>query len=378
MAEFSTSSNRPSRLPVPSKPTGSRDDPSEQPRAVVNDAERNVDAKDLPVSPPERLQSLRTVVNENLSALVADREPGVLYDPIRYVLDGGGKRIRPVLLLLVADALGTRPPAALPAALSVEVFHNFTLVHDDIMDASDERRGRPTVHTARDRGWGVSTAILTGDMMMGLSYELLTRLDAEFDRWAVQQVFHPMVEQLCRGQALDEALEAEADATVEDYLDMIDGKTVALFAAAFEIGAILGDADREARAALRRAGRDLGRGFQIQDDLIDLTGDRDETGKPVGGDLVNGKKTYVTLKALERAEADRRSWLKTMLDKPTLTASEVDEVRSWMREAGVFDDTEAAYTRYFNDARRALQLLPDTPSTDTLHFVLDYVQERNH
>jgi geranylgeranyl diphosphate synthase type II len=323
------------------------------------------------------MQAVRERVNEGLAACVADREPDVLYDPIRYVLDGDGKRIRPVLLLLVADALGTGVDRSLPAALAVEVFHNFTLVHDDIMDGSDERRGRPTVHTAADRGWDASTAILTGDMMLGLSYDLLARLDDDLDRWAVQSVYHPMVEQLCRGQALDEALEDRADATVDDYLDMIDGKTVALFAACFEIGAILGGADADTRETLRRAGQALGRGFQIQDDLIDLTGDRDETGKPVGGDLVNGKKTYVTLQALQRADGDRESWLRTILEKPSLTPAEVDEARSWMREAGVFEDTEAAFTRYFTTARSALDTLPDHPSTDTLHYVIDYTEERS-
>jgi len=323
------------------------------------------------------METLRSRVNEALRSVVADRQPGVLYDPIRYVLEGEGKRVRPVLLLLVADALGTRIDRALPAALAVEVFHNFTLVHDDIMDASDERRGRPTIHTATDRGWGPSTALLAGDMMMALSYDLLGRIDEDPGRWDVHEVFHPMVEQLCRGQALDEALESRAEATVEDYLDMIDGKTVALFAAAFEMGAILGGADASDRERLRHAGHALGRGFQIQDDLIDLTGDRDETGKPVGGDLVNGKKTYVTLRALQQADEERRAWLRDLLAKPTLSVDEVDAARSWMREAGVFDDTRSAFTRYFDAARTDLEVLPDTPSTQALHHVLDYTEHRS-
>ena len=334
-------------------------------------------SRSLPASPPDRMGALRTRVNEGLRSVVADREPGVLYDPIRYVLAGEGKRVRPVLLLLVADALGTSVDRALPAALAVEVFHNFTLVHDDIMDGSDERRGRPTIHTATDRGWGTSTALLAGDMMMALSYELLDQIDADLGRCTVHEVFHPMVEQLCRGQALDEALESRSDAEVEDYLDMIDGKTVALFAATFELGAILGGADASARARLRHAGHSLGRGFQIQDDLIDLTGDRDETGKPIGGDLVNGKKTYVTLRALQQADDERRAWLHELLSKPTLSPEEVDAARTWMRDAGVFDDTREAFTRYFDAAREDLEALPDTPSTRALHYVLDYTECRS-
>jgi len=331
----------------------------------------------LPADPSERMRVLRDRINADLQSAVVDRGPSVLYDPIRYVLDGDGKRIRPVLLLLVAHAMGVTVKRAMPAALAVEVFHNFTLVHDDIMDGSDERRGRPTVHTATDRGWETSTAILAGDMMMGLSYELLGTLDAAVDLRRVQDAFYPMVERLCAGQALDEALEEAESVSVDDYLQMIDGKTVALFATVFETGAILGGASDEDRRRLRTAGRDLGRGFQIQDDLLDLVGDQTETGKPVGGDLVNGKKTYVTLAALEAADGDRRAWLRGLLEKPELSASEIDEVRTWMQAAGVFERTRQTFRSYFASAREGLAILPDNPSRKTLHHVIDYTQNRS-
>lgn len=330
----------------------------------------------LPDDPSERMQALRERVNARLRSAMKGRGPDLLYDPIRYVLDGDGKRIRPVLLLLVANAMGTKIDRAMPAALAVEVFHNFTLVHDDIMDGSDERRGRPTVHTAQDRGWNTSTAILAGDMMMGLSYELLGELDAEVDIRRVQEAFFPMVEQLCAGQALDEALEEAPSVTVDDYLEMVDGKTVALFAAVFEIGAILGDASRPARETLRQAGRDLGRGFQIQDDLLDLVGDQMETGKPVGGDLVNGKKTFVTLAALEAADGQRRRWLEEILSQPELSADEIEDVRSWMQEAGVFRRTRNTFRSYFESAQEALDVLPDTPSRRSLQHVVTYTLNR--
>jgi len=322
------------------------------------------------------MQALRERINARLTSAVKGRRPDLLYDPIRYVLDGDGKRIRPVLLLLVANAMGTEIDRSMPAALAVEVFHNFTLVHDDIMDGSDERRGRPTVHTAQDRGWNTSTAILAGDMMMGLSYELLGQLDAEVDIRSVQEAFFPMVEQLCAGQALDEALSEASSVTVDDYLEMIDGKTVALFAAAFEIGAILGDASRAARRTLRQAGRDLGRGFQIQDDLLDLVGDQTETGKPVGGDLVNGKKTFVTLTALEAADDHRRQWLKEILSQPELSSDEIEDVRAWMHEAGVFGRTRDTFRSYFESAQEALDVLPDTPSRRSLEHVVTYTLNR--
>lgn len=358
-------SNRRRPPPVPS-------DPSSADRRSGRTSHSNR----LPAAPADRMEALRSLIDGALRDAVHDRGPDVLYDPIRYVLDGNGKRLRPILLLLVADALGTDVDRALPAALAVEVFHNFTLVHDDIMDDSDERRGRPTVHTASDRGWDTATAILTGDMMMGLSYELLSDLDDRTDHRAVFAAYHPMVEHLCSGQARDEALEDRPNASVDDYLQMIDGKTVALFATVFELGAILGDASADERSVLRRAGRDLGRGFQIQDDWLDIVGNQTETGKPVGGDLLNGKKTFVTLTALDAAGADREAWLRSILDRPDVSASEVDAVRRWMEEAGVFETTRDAFTSYFDAAREGLAVLPPHPATDALQHVIDYTQHR--
>jgi geranylgeranyl diphosphate synthase type II len=225
-------------------------------------------------------------VNEALPALVADREPAALYEPIAYVLDGGGKRVRPIVLVLVAEAFDCAPDRALPAALAVEVFHNFTLVHDDIMDEADQRRTRDTVHVK----WDLGTAILAGDMMMVLSYELLGEVDGT-DEGALYDVYHPMVEQLCTGQALDASFEDRPDVSVEAYLEMIDGKTAALLAACFELGAVLGGAPPKVQADVRTAGRLVGRAFQVRDDLLDLTADGDDWGKAVGGDLVTGKKT---------------------------------------------------------------------------------------
>ena len=247
----------------------------------------------------EHVAALRDRIDQALLEVVSGREPALLYDPIAYVVEGGGKRVRPTLLLLVAEAYGCSVDRALPAALAVEVFHNFTLVHDDIMDEADERRGRPTVHVK----WDVGTAILVGDMMMGLSYDLLGQVEGG-DADALYDVYHPMVEQLCSGQALDAHFEDQSQVSVEAYVEMIDGKTAALLSAAFELGALVGGAPPAAQRDLRSAGQLVGRAFQIQDDLLDLTADGDDWGKAVGGDLVTGKKTFLTLRALERAEVE--------------------------------------------------------------------------
>jgi geranylgeranyl diphosphate synthase type II len=319
------------------------------------------------------VSALRDRVDGALSEVVADREPAVLYDPIAYVLEGGGKRVRPTLLLLVAEAYGCPVDRALPAALAVEVFHNFTLVHDDIMDEADERRGRPTVHVK----WDVGTAILVGDMMMGLSYDLLGKVDGA-DLEALFDVYHPMVEQLCSGQALDAQFEDQSDVSVEAYLDMIDGKTAALLSACFELGALLGGATPAAQADLRAAGRHVGRAFQIQDDLLDLTADGDDWGKAVGGDLVVGKKTFLTLRALERADGEEYDWFARILTDGGLPPSDVPEARSRMERLGVFEDARQAVRRYTAQARERLQVLPDGPPAQALRWLIDEMQARSH
>jgi geranylgeranyl diphosphate synthase type II len=304
---------------------------------------------------------------------VADREPAVLYDPVQYVLEGGGKRVRPTLLLLVAEAYGTAVTTALPAALAVEVFHNFTLVHDDIMDEADERRGRPTVHTK----WDVGTAILVGDIMMGLSYELLGEVDAAADD-ALYDVYHPMVEQLCAGQALDASFEGASSVSVDAYLEMIDGKTAALLRTAIELGALIGGAPPDERAELREAGGLVGRAFQIQDDLLDLTAEGDEWGKAVGGDLVVGKKTYLTLRALERAEGDEYDWFARLITDGGLPPEDVPEARSRMERLGVFADARDAVETYSDRAREHLRVLPEGPAATALHWLIDQMEARSH
>jgi len=317
--------------------------------------------------------ALRTRIDEALPEVVVDREPAVLYEPIAYVLEGGGKRVRPTVLLLVAEAFGTPVDRALPAALAVEVFHNFTLVHDDIMDEADERRGRPTVHVK----WDLGTAILAGDMMMGLSYDLLGQVEGASQE-ALYDVYHPMVEQLCRGQALDAAFEDEADVSVAAYLDMIDGKTAALLSTAFELGALVGGAPAPERKQLREAGRRVGRAFQIQDDLLDLTAEGEEWGKAVGGDLVTGKKTFLTLRALERAEGDEYEWFSRIVTDGGLPTADVPEARERMDRLGVFDDAREAVRRYTDRARDDLQVLPEGRSAAALRWLIDRMEARRY
>jgi geranylgeranyl diphosphate synthase type II len=324
-------------------------------------------------SPPDHVASLRAQIEEGLQRVVANREPTVLYDPVQYVLDGGGKRVRPTLLLLVAEAYGRSVESALPAALAVETFHNFTLVHDDIMDEADERRGRPTVHVK----WDVGTAILTGDLLMGLSYELLGAVEDVPDA-ALYEVYHPMVERLCSGQALDASFEDQDDVSVDAYLDMIDGKTAALLSACFELGAVVGHAPAEERDPLRTAGRLVGRAFQIQDDLLDLIADGEDWGKAIGGDLVTGKKTYLTLRALERAEGAEYDWFARLLHEGGLPPADVKEARERMARLGVFDDAREAVERYSGRARQHLDVVPSGQARETLSWLISEMEARSH
>ena len=260
---------------------------------------------DTPAATAARLRALATDVDTALTEMALPAQPEALYAPVRYVLGGGGKRVRAQLVLLAAEAFGGEAARqrAMPAALAVEVFHAFTLVHDDIMDGAATRRGRPSVHVR----WSEATAILAGDLLMGLAYRLLDATDTP-RRADVRAAFHAMVARLCEGQALDLAFETTHDVSVDDYLGMIDGKTGALLGCALTLGALVGGAADDVLAALGTAGRDLGRAFQIQDDLLDLTAPPETWGKPLGGDLVEGKKTFLLLLALARTHGDDRTW----------------------------------------------------------------------
>lgn len=306
------------------------------------------------------LSRLRDIIEEGLRTLPFPSTPAELYDPVRYVLNGGGKRIRPVLALLAASACDQTVEAALPAALAVEVFHNFTLVHDDIMDHATERRGRATVHKL----WNESTAILVGDLMLGWSFRLLSESPASSAR--LYQVFNDMVAALCEGQTLDESFESRADVTVDEYLDMISGKTGALTACALELGGIVAGASDETCRHLSQAGFDLGRAFQIQDDLLDLTAEHAGWGKTIGGDFIEAKKSYLLLSALERADDEDLAWLQPIADGTGIARERVPFVRGRLDALGVLDQAARLVDDYTDRTIAHLSHLPESPARHTL------------
>ena len=323
--------------------------------------------------PARHVDRLRQQVNEALDDLVTEEHPADLYDPVRYVLASKGKRVRPLLVLLAAELYGVPNERALPAALAVETFHNFTLVHDDIMDNADSRRGRASVHVE----WDEATAILCGDYLMSLSYDLMARTEGA-PLMRLMQPFNRMVQHLCEGQALDKEFEERGRVSVAEYMDMIDRKTAALIQTALELGGVLGKGSEDEIAHLRDVGRQVGRAFQIQDDLLDLVADHDRWGKQIGGDLIEGKKTFLLLHMLERAEGDRYDWFYRIVEEGGLPADEVGEARSHMEQLGVLADAEQAVSTHSSSARAHLDALPEGPARTTLRWLIDRMEARLH
>lgn len=230
--------------------------------------------------------------------------PKNLYEPIDYILKLGGKRIRPVLTLMAADIFAKDYKKALPAALAVEVFHNFTLVHDDIMDDAPLRRGKPTVHEK----WDISTGILSGDAMLILAYKYFENYEPiVFQKLA--KLFSKTALEVCDGQQLDVDFETRNDVTIDEYINMIRLKTSVLVAAALKMGAIVAQTEDENANLIYDFGLNLGLAFQLQDDYLDTFGDPETFGKQIGGDIIENKKTYLYLKALEVADEEHRNKL---------------------------------------------------------------------
>ena len=252
-----------------------------------------------------------------LAQIQLPEEPERLYKPIIYSMSGGGKRIRPSLLMLVCDAYGGSLQEALPVAAAVEMFHNFTLLHDDIMDNATVRRGKPSVYAS----WGNNVAILSGDAMMIYSYRLLHQAPAA-KLHRIMDIFTTMALQVCEGQQYDMDFESLQKVSVVEYMRMIELKTSVLLAGSAMIGAVLGDASEEDCRRIYRYALELGLAFQQQDDLLDSYGTQEELGKRIGGDILEGKKTCLMLNAMSRANDADREALRTTYLNETLSDDE--------------------------------------------------------
>jgi len=244
----------------------------------------------------KKLSDLQSIIEEAITKLDIPQHPIELYEPVKYILSLGAKRMRPALLLMACDLFGGDVDAALSPALAIEVFHNFTLVHDDIMDNAPLRRGKATVHER----WGQNAGILSGDVMLVLAYQLMMKVEDRLLR-TVLDVFSSTAVGVCEGQQLDMDFEKRQTVGIDEYLDMIRLKTSVLLGGALKIGALVGGANLADAELLYSFGEHLGIAFQLQDDILDVYGDPDKFGKQVGGDIMSNKKTYLLIKALELA-----------------------------------------------------------------------------
>ena len=296
---------------------------------------------------------LADIVQNEIKNLKYPQQPELLYAPIVYSLEEGGKRIRPVALLMACNLFRDEIDCAKPAALAVEVFHNFTLLHDDIMDRSDTRRGKPAVHTR----WNDNVAILSGDAMMIYAYKLLCGCDRRVLPQLLE-TFNETAIGVCEGQQYDMDFESRDDVTVDRYLEMIRLKTGVLLAGALKLGAICAEAQPWQAELLYNFGINVGLAFQLQDDLFDTYGDAAVFGKPIGGDILAGKKKFLLTTALKTADAATRGELLARLHDGGMSAAEkIETVRGIYDRLGVRKITEKAIADYFRNADRILNSL---------------------
>ena len=262
-------------------------------------------------------EELLKMVNEALEQLPYDRKPASLYEPIRYVLSLGGKRIRPVLMLMAYNLWKDDPERIMMQALGLETYHNFTLLHDDVMDNADMRRGHETAH----KKWNANQAILSGDTMLLQAFERIESCEAD-KLQEVFKVFLVTAYEIGEGQQFDVEFETRNDVTEEEYIEMIRLKTSVLLACAVKIGAILAGASKEDADSIYKFGEQIGLAFQLQDDLLDVYGDPKVFGKNIGGDITSNKKTYMLINAVNRANAQQREELMRWIDAKTFDREE--------------------------------------------------------
>ncbi len=306
---------------------------------------------------------LLEMFNQGLEKLPYDRQPQSLYDPIRYVLSLGGKRLRPVLMLLAYNMFKEDVENIMMQALGLEIYHNFTLLHDDLMDRADVRRGKPCVHKV----WNDSTAILSGDAMMVCAFIYMQRCDPE-KLPSVMQVFSQTSLEISEGQQYDMDFESRNDVTEDEYLEMIRLKTSVLLACAVKIGALLGGASEEDSDALYDFGEKIGLAFQVQDDYLDVYGNFSVFGKKIGGDILCNKKTYLLINAYERANKQQREELDAWISSTDFDPQKkIDVVTRLYNEIGIRELCDEKINEYFQLAERSLEKV-NLPQEQKIHL----------
>lgn len=312
------------------------------------------------------------LINDRIEQLNYGNCPNELYEPIKYIMSLGGKRMRPLLVLLAYKLFKDNPESVLNEAIAVEVFHNFTLVHDDIMDNAPLRRGKKTVHEK----WNANTAILSGDVMMVKAYEYL--LNAPGDLKAILKSFNECAAGVCEGQQFDMNFEKLEQVKEEEYIDMIRLKTAILLGFSLKLGAMLAQADSSDADLLYDFGVKIGIGFQLKDDLLDVYGDQAKFGKQVGGDIISNKKTFLLIKALELAKNEQLEELEHWLSLEDFNSEEkVSAVTQIFDSIGIQQLTREKMDEYFQQGFEALEKLNiDKAKKQSLRAFAEYLIDR--
>lgn len=315
------------------------------------------------------------LINKLIEEQNFKKQPAALYEPIHYVMSQGGKRLRPLLTLLSCDLFGGDLQKALYPAMAIEVFHNFTLVHDDIMDKAPLRRGKETVY----KKWNSNIAILSGDTMFAMAYQFAIMTDHAVIP-EILDVFSKTAIEVCEGQQLDMDFESTENVSIQEYIEMIRLKTAVLLAASLKIGAIAAGADKNSIEKIYDFGIHLGIAFQLKDDLLDVYGDVEKFGKMSGGDIITGKKTYLILKALDLATPDQYDRLRHLYSDATLdTAYKIAEVKAIFNALQIEKHVSLIMDEYFNKSLTFLSNV-NAPEVSKL-AVREYAQylfNRNH
>jgi geranylgeranyl diphosphate synthase type II len=316
-------------------------------------------------------QRERKKINTILNNAVKNRKPSSLYGPSAYILNSDGKRLRPFLVLLSAKAVGGEFKSAYNAAAAVELLHNFTLVHDDIMDNANKRRGRLTLHKKYDN----STAILVGDSLLSVAYEYLLK-DCNGNSKPILNSFTKGLEEICEGQSLDTEFEKRKRVSLEEYMIMIKKKTASMVKMCCEIGAFLGGGKQADVKAMAGYGMNLGIAFQIQDDLLDITAEEENFGKKIGGDLIEGKKTYLFIKAVEKSKGTNKDLVRKVIDNKGIRINQVKKFKELYENLNVINDAKRAINSYTKKALESINLIKKESDKEILIWLADSLIKR--
>ena len=306
------------------------------------------------------------MLEEGLKKVSLGSKPDTLYDPVKYILDIGGKRVRPVLALMACSSFDSNPNLALKAALSIELFHNFTLIHDDIMDSANTRRGKETVH----KKWGINSGVLSGDVMLIMAYQLLENYDSK-TYLELNKLLNKTAKQVCEGQQMDMDFELKSNVEFEEYIKMIEFKTAVLLGCSLKMGAIIADASKEDQEFIYQYGINLGLAFQFQDDYLDTFGQQNKVGKKIGGDILENKKTVLFHMAIANSnESQKEKILELYSSKENTSEDKINKITSLFIETKADKSSLELVDQYTQKAIKLINCLSfnQTKKKDFINF----------